>query len=166
MKPRESQLSPFFFVKSLKNQHKDYRFQSTKQEKDKNYLLSPSFFVPLPVHSQFSADPSSPYQENTLICKFLVSLKAASFPLHSFFTGKVLPDLGSADLFSSHLTAHCGSVVGSLGSVVPSDLPGSVVLFDLSLAASDYLLPSFVDSLPPGDRSDDSEEIFIPKQRF
>ena len=74
-----------------------------------------------------------------------------------------LPDLGSADLFSSHLTAHCGSVVGSLGSAVPSDLPGSVVLSDLSLAVSDYRLPSFVDSLPPSDRSDDSEVIFISK---
>ena len=74
-----------------------------------------------------------------------------------------LPDLGSADLFSSHLTAHCGSVVGSLGSAVPSDLPGSVVLSDLSLAASDCLLPSFADSLPPDGRSDDSEVIFISK---
>ena len=88
-----------------------------------------------------------------------------SFPLYSFFLqDNFLPDLGSADLFSSHSTAHCGSVVGSLGSAVPSDLPGSVVLFDLSLAASDYRLPSFVDSLPLGDRSDDSEVIFMPKQ--
>ena len=78
--------------------------------------------------------------------------------------GNFLPDLGFADLFPSYSTAHCGSVVGSLGSVAPSDLPGSVVLSDLSLAASDYRLPSFVDSLPPGDRSDDSEVIFMSKQ--
>ena len=81
-----------------------------------------------------------------------------------FLQEKFLPDLGFADLFSSYSTAHCGSVVGSLGSAVPSDLPGSVVLFDLSLAASDYRLLSFVDSLPPGDRSDDSEVIFISIQ--
>ena len=80
-----------------------------------------------------------------------------------FLQEKFLPDLGFADLFPSYSTAHCGSVVGSLGSAVPSDLPGSVVLFDLSLAASDYRLPSFVDSLPLGDRSDDSEVIFMPK---
>ena len=98
-----------------------------------------------------------------------------------FLQEKFLPDLGFADLFPSYSTAHCGSVVGSPGSVapsdlpgfvvlfdlpgsaIPSDLPGSVVLFDLSLAASDYRLPSFVDSLPPGDRSDDSEVIFISK---
>ena len=82
----------------------------------------------------------------------------------TFLQDNILPDLGSADLFSSHSTAHCGSVVGSLGSAVPSDLPGSVVLSDLSLAASDCLLPSFVDSLPLGDRSDDSEVIFMSKQ--
>ena len=81
-----------------------------------------------------------------------------------FLQEKFLPDLGFADLFPSYSTAHCGSVVGSLGSVAPSDLPGFVVLFDLSLAASDYRLPSFVDSLPPGDRSDDSEVIFISIQ--
>ena len=80
-----------------------------------------------------------------------------------FLQEKFLPDLGFADLFPSYSTAHCGSVVGSLGSVAPSDLPGSVVLFDLSLAASDYRLLSFVDSLPLGDRSDDSEVIFISK---
>ena len=83
---------------------------------------------------------------------------------NSFLEEKFLPDLGFADLCSSHLTAHCGSVVGSLGFVVPSDLPGSVVLSDLSLAVSDCLLLSFVDSLPPGGRSDDSKVIFISKQ--